>query len=83
MVSAHQRRVAGVVRRWVLGVLVLIVLLAVGLGTERAWAVPAMVVAGRGHSVMVLEDGSLWAWGYNWYGQVGDGTTTYSARSDN
>lgn len=33
------------------------------------------VSAGYGHSVALRVDGSLWAWGYNYGGQVGDGTT--------
>ncbi len=28
------------------------------------------------HSMAIDEDGGLWAWGYNQYGQLGDGTTT-------
>ena len=31
------------------------------------------IAAGTFHS-MVIIDGNLWAWGYNWYGQLGDGT---------
>lgn len=33
------------------------------------------VAAGDSHTLALKTDGSLWAWGYNWYGQVGDGTT--------
>jgi alpha-tubulin suppressor-like RCC1 family protein len=29
-----------------------------------------------GHSLALKADGTVWAWGCNWYGQLGDGTTT-------
>ena len=34
------------------------------------------LAAGVGHSFAVTDDGSLWAWGDNKFGQLGDGTTT-------
>ncbi|WP_205704321.1 hypothetical protein [Hymenobacter sp. UV11] len=34
------------------------------------------VAAGSSHTVAVHTDGSLWAWGLNTYGQLGDGSTT-------
>jgi hypothetical protein len=34
------------------------------------------VRAGRNHSLAIKKDGSLWAWGRNDYGQLGDGTNT-------
>jgi alpha-tubulin suppressor-like RCC1 family protein len=34
------------------------------------------VAAGEYHSVAVRNDGTVWAWGYNSNGQLGDGTTT-------
>lgn len=34
------------------------------------------VVAGGEYSLILKEDGSLWACGYNHYGQLGDGTNT-------
>ena len=34
------------------------------------------VAAGYGHSLALTESGEVWAWGNNWYGQLGDGTTT-------
>ena len=30
------------------------------------------------HSLALKSDGTLWAWGYNDFGQFGDGTTTES-----
>lgn len=32
------------------------------------------VAAGKWHTLALRADGSLWAWGYNHYGQVGDGS---------
>ncbi len=32
--------------------------------------------AGHYHSLAVKNDGSVWSWGYNIHGQLGDGTTT-------
>src|SRR5262249_38541034 len=34
------------------------------------------IAAGGGQSLACTGDGSVWAWGVNVYGQVGDGTTT-------
>jgi alpha-tubulin suppressor-like RCC1 family protein len=43
------------------------------IGTDRDWTAAA---AGRDHSLALKADGSLWAWGGNGGGQLGDGTTT-------
>ena len=37
-----------------------------------------MVSLGGDHSAAIAEDGNLYTWGYNYYGQLGNGTTTYS-----
>ena len=34
------------------------------------------VAAGYEHSLALKDDGTVWAWGHNWAGQLGDGTTT-------
>ena len=35
------------------------------------------VAAGSHHTTAIRSDGSLWAWGFNSLGEVGDGTTTH------
>ena len=37
--------------------------------------------SGNGHSIGIKTDGTLWAWGVNTYGQLGDGTNTNSNRA--
>ena len=32
------------------------------------------ISVGEYHTMAIKDDGSLWAWGYNYYGQLGDGT---------
>lgn len=34
------------------------------------------IAAGDDHSLALKNDGTVWAWGNNWHGQVGDGTDT-------
>jgi alpha-tubulin suppressor-like RCC1 family protein len=45
----------------------------VRIGADRDWA---LLAAGAEHSLAVKRDGTLWAWGGNASGQLGDGTTT-------
>ena len=51
-----------------------------GLGTpvdgESPWAIST--AAGNYHSVAALNDGTVWTWGINTNGQLGNGTTTTS-----
>jgi len=35
------------------------------------------IAAGATHTVALKSDGTVWTWGYNTYGQLGDGTTTH------
>jgi alpha-tubulin suppressor-like RCC1 family protein len=39
------------------------------------------IAAGREHSLALEDDGTVWAWGSNVYGQLGDGTKTNRTRA--
>jgi alpha-tubulin suppressor-like RCC1 family protein len=43
------------------------------LGTDRT---AVAIAPGEYHTCAILDDGSVSCWGYNMYGQLGDGTTT-------
>ncbi len=36
------------------------------------WCSEPAVAGGTGHSLALTDDGVVWAWGYNNYGQLGD-----------
>jgi alpha-tubulin suppressor-like RCC1 family protein len=38
------------------------------------------IAAGNGHSLALKSDGTVWVWGYNAFGQLGDGTTEKKTR---
>lgn len=40
-----------------------------------AFGTPIALATGTNHSLAVRADGTAWGWGYNQYGQVGDGTS--------
>ena len=44
----------------------------VQVGTDTDWTA---ITAGRSHTLALKSDSTLWAWGNNSYGQLGDGTT--------
>jgi len=46
-------------------------LVPVQVGTDADWGI---VAAGKDHVAAIRTDGTLWAWGCNNHGQVGDGT---------
>ncbi len=51
------------------------------LHTSERWTLAGMsgltrLAAGAHHSLALRSDGTVWAWGYNLYGQLGDGSTT-------
>ncbi len=46
------------------------------LGTPLAGRTVVAIAAGGNHNLALCSDGTLVAWGLNYYGQLGDGTTT-------
>src|SRR5258705_13331220 len=59
--------------RFVKGVLLVLSLLVIAIASPPAHAV-ASLSAGGHHNLLVRDDGSVWAWGRNDSGQLGDGT---------
>jgi alpha-tubulin suppressor-like RCC1 family protein len=48
-----------------------------GIAAQRLWAGSGSgIAAGKRHSLAVKNDGTVWAWGSNFYGELGDGSTT-------
>ena len=70
------RLLRGIMKRYILKILGLALFfqlsLFVNTVSSNDWA---MVSTGWGHTVAIKKDGTLWAWGYNGAGQLGDGTT--------
>ena len=44
------------------------------------WLTNVTAIAASGHTVALRGDGTVWAWGWNTSGQLGDGTTTRRTR---
>jgi len=59
---------------FLLGSLFLLSLLGSFFLAEPIWAAESQIAAGGYHTVALKSDGTLWAWGRNDYGQLGDGT---------
>jgi alpha-tubulin suppressor-like RCC1 family protein len=56
--------------------LFLFVLLSSLMICGNAWAVTPQIAGGSNHTISIKSDGTLWAWGNNLSGQLGDGTNT-------
>ena len=48
-------------------------------GFMPAYAAIPKIVAGDNHTIAIKADGTLWAWGYNPYGELGNGSNDGSA----
>ncbi|MDR1564769.1 MAG: hypothetical protein LBS74_07415 [Oscillospiraceae bacterium] len=71
----------------VLSLVLVVAFIAVGLSlaqsvqlnahaADEAFQTNPMVSGGQYHTIALMEDGTVWAWGQNDFGQLGDGTTT-------
>jgi alpha-tubulin suppressor-like RCC1 family protein len=65
---------AGCVKSRDLGGSALLLAVAFAIATVASPVSAMRVGAGQFHSFLIKDDRSLWAWGDNFYGQIGDGT---------
>ena len=79
-----RNRKRGVTRRWsrvVCGLALAVLLGTLAAGGTRAGAATnpegvfvSAIAAGNEHSMALKSDGTVWTWGWNYHGQLGDGT---------
>ena len=70
------KRILSVLLALCIGVCLLTVYLPAA--PAKAAGTTPMVAAGLSHSLALKSDGTVWAWGANGYGQLGNGSNTYS-----
>ncbi|HDR14274.1 MAG TPA: hypothetical protein ENN79_02070, partial [Desulfobacteraceae bacterium] len=62
----------GVINRFIFAVMIISMLVLMCGNTARA---RVQIASGALHTAALKRDGMVWAWGYNCFGQLGDGTT--------
>ena len=80
--SQHTKRFRMKVDRWrIYGTLSLIAALSGWADPAKSFATLAVfpIAGGEYHSLALKSDGTVWAWGWNQYGALGDGTTNNRA----
>ncbi|HPX11745.1 MAG TPA: hypothetical protein PKW20_05645, partial [Syntrophales bacterium] len=57
-------------------VVILSPFLLILVGPAAGWCAQPTLASSEGHTVALKSDGTVWAWGFNADGQLGDGTDT-------